>query len=107
MANTLEKKVKDKVRKVLAGVNAYVVTPATHGYGVSGVPDILVCYHGRFLAIECKAGNNHPTALQIRNLSQIASTGGYTLVVNEDNIDDVEDVLARIDRDRGYAGTYR
>jgi Holliday junction resolvase len=103
MANTPEKKVKDKVRKVLAGVNAYVVTPATHGYGVSGVPDILVCYHGRFLAIECKAGNNHPTALQIRNLSQIASTGGYTLVVNEDNIDDVEDVLARIDRDRGYA----
>jgi hypothetical protein len=107
MANTPEKKVKDKVRKVLAGVNAYVVTPATHGYGVSGVPDILVCYHGRFLAIECKAGNNHPTALQIRNLSQIASTGGYTLVVNEDNIDDVEDVLARIDRDRGYAGAYR
>jgi len=107
MANTLEKKVKDKVRKVLAGVNAYVVTPATHGYGVSGVPDILVCYHGRFLAIECKAGNNHPTALQIRNLSQIASTGGYTLVVNEDNIDDVEDVLARIDRDQGYAGAYR
>jgi hypothetical protein len=103
MANTPEKKVKDKVRKVLAGVNAYVVTPATHGYGVSGVPDILVCYHGRFLAIECKAGNNHPTALQIRNLSQIASTGGYTLVVNEDNIDDVEDVLARIDRDQGYA----
>jgi len=103
MANTPEKKVKDKVRKVLAGVNAYVVTPATHGYGVSGVPDILVCYHGRFLAIECKAGNNHPTALQIRNLSQIASTGGYTLVVNEDNIDDVVDVLARIDRDRGYA----
>jgi hypothetical protein len=107
MANTPEKKVKDKVRKVLAGVNAYVVTPATHGYGVSGVPDILVCYHGRFLAIECKAGNNHPTALQIRNLSQIASTGGYTLVVNEDNIDDVEDVLARIDRDRGYGGAYR
>jgi len=103
MANTPEKKVKDKVRKVLAGVKAYVVTPATHGYGVSGVPDILVCYHGRFLAIECKAGNNHPTALQIRNLSQIASTGGYTLVVNEDNIDDVEDVLARIDRDQGYA----
>jgi hypothetical protein len=103
MASTPEKKVKDKVRKILSEVNAYVVTPATHGYGTSGVPDLLVCYHGRFLGIECKAGSNQPTALQIRNLSQIATAGGYTLVVNEDNIEDVEDVLARIDRDRGYA----
>lgn len=103
MANTPEKKVKDKVRKYLAEVKAYVTTPATHGYGTSGVPDILACYHGRFIAIECKAGSNKPTALQLKNLSQIASAGGYTLVINEENLDEVPLTLARIDKERSYA----
>lgn len=103
MANTPEKKVKDKVRKILSDARAYVTTPATHGYGTSGVPDILACYHGRFLAIECKAGGNKPTALQLKNLSQIGSAGGYALVINEDNIADVTLTLERIDKDRSHA----
>jgi hypothetical protein len=100
MANTPEKKVKDKVRKILSDAKAYITTPATHGYGTSGVPDILGCYHGKFFAIECKAGSNKATALQLRNLSQIASAGGYALVVNEENLADVTLILERIDKER-------
>ena len=73
--------------------------PATHGYGTSGVPDIIGCYKGRMFAIECKAGDNKPTALQMKNLALISGAGGYTEIVNETNIDAVGALLARIARD--------
>lgn len=85
--STPEKKVKDKVVTLLKEAGAYYFFPATHGYGRSGVPDIIGCLNGKFFAIECKAGNNKPTALQEREMQRIRDTGGNTLVVNEENIE--------------------
>lgn len=99
MAATPEKKVKDKVRKILTESGAFHFMPATHGYGASGVPDIVGCYKGRMFAIECKAGDNKPTTLQMKNLALISGAGGYTEIVNETNLDAVGALLARIARD--------
>lgn len=93
MAATPEKKVKNEVTKILKSVNAYYFYPVTGGFGSSGVPDIVACFNGRFIGIECKAGKNEPTALQIKNLKAIEFNGGISLVVNENNIDDVREVL--------------
>jgi Holliday junction resolvase len=89
MAMTPEAKVKKKVVAVLKELGAYYFYPVTGGYGQSGVPDIVGCYQGSFFGIECKAGKNKPTALQEKNLRDIAKSGGIALVINEDNIDDV------------------
>ena len=37
-----------------------------HGgqYGTAGIPDIIVCHRGRFIALEAKVGKNQPTKLQ-------------------------------------------
>lgn len=93
MAKTPEAKVKDKVVAQLKKLGAYYFYPVTGGYGRSGVPDIIVCYRGRFIGIECKAGKNKPTKLQELNLKQIANAGGTALVVNEENVNDVEHIL--------------
>ena len=90
MAMTPEKKVKDKVAKVLKQLGAYYFFPATGGYGRSGVPDIVGCYNGKFFGIECKAGKNTTTALQELELEKIRKAGGIGLVVNEKNVGDVE-----------------
>jgi len=90
MAITPEKKVKDKVAKVLKQLGAYYFFPATGGYGRSGVPDIVGCYNGKFFGIECKAGKNTTTALQELELEKIRKSGGIALVVNENNVGDVE-----------------
>jgi len=103
MANTPEKKVKDKVRKILDAAGAYHFMPATHGFGASGIPDIIGCYHGAFFAIECKAGTGKTTALQDRNLNRISKVGGYSEVINETNLIDVELMLARIKAEHGNA----
>jgi Holliday junction resolvase len=89
MAQTPEKRVKTKVEAVLKNEGAYYFFPATHGYGRSGVPDIIACVNGRFLAIECKAGGNKPTALQTREIENIRLAGGVAVVANEENWDEV------------------
>ena len=57
------------------------------GYGRSGVPDIIACYKGKFIGIECKAGDNKPTLLQLRNIEDIKRNQGLAIVVNEGNIE--------------------
>jgi Holliday junction resolvase len=61
--------------------------PSTGGYGSSGVPDIIACYQGRFIGIECKANGNKPTDLQQKNLIDILNSLGQSLVIDENNID--------------------
>ena len=86
---TPEAKVKRKVTEQLKLIGAYYFFPATGGYGKSGVPDIVGCYNGKFFGIECKAGKNTPTALQQKNLDDIAAVGGVAVVINESNWTDV------------------
>lgn len=93
MASTPEKKVKDRVVKILKEHGVYYFFPATFGMGRSGVPDIVCCVNGRFLGIECKAGDNKPTALQQRELKAIADAGGSALVINEENVDGVASIV--------------
>jgi len=90
---TPEAKVKAKCRKVLDDLSAYYFFPATHGYGRSGVPDIIGCHRGVFFGIECKAGKGTTTALQERELRRIKESGGIALVVNEDNVDNLKTLL--------------
>jgi tartrate dehydratase alpha subunit/fumarate hydratase class I-like protein len=90
---TPEGKVKAKVIKTLKAMGAYHCMPVTGGFGMSGVPDILICLHGRFIAIECKAGKGKVTALQQSNLDAIQRAGGVALVVTELNADFVNELI--------------
>jgi Holliday junction resolvase len=94
MAQTPEKKVKAKVVEILKAHGVYYFFPATFGMGRSGVPDIICCYNGRFLAIECKAGVGKTTALQDRELNLIEKAGGFTLVTNEKNLSELAVLLS-------------
>lgn len=87
MALTPEKKVKNHVAKILKAAGVYFFYPTTAGYGRSGVPDIVCCYQGKFIGIECKANGNVPTALQVREMDKIRAAGGRALVVDERNMD--------------------
>ena len=46
----------------------------------AGTSDILCCYRGRFIAIECKVGKNKPTPAQQAFLDRVKAAGGYTIV---------------------------
>lgn len=93
MVMTPESAVKKKVVDILKAAGAYYFFPATGGFGRSGVPDIIVCFKGRFIGIECKAGDNTPTALQQRELMRIIDAGGSAFVVNEESLNALVDIF--------------
>lgn len=99
MAQTPEKKVKDKVVKILKKHGIYYFFPATHGFGRSGVPDVVCCYNSLFMGIECKAGDNKPTALQEKEMADIRKAGGVTFVINETNLTMLEQYILGEDLD--------
>jgi Holliday junction resolvase len=90
---TPEAKVKLAVGKLLQAYGVYYFAPPANGYGRAGIPDLICCYHGRFLAIECKAGRGKTTALQERELASIREHGGTALVIRENNIHELQEYL--------------
>lgn len=84
---TPEAKTKQRVRKILDDAGAYHFNPFGGGYGRAGIPDIVACVNGFFLAIECKAGKGKTTALQDRELEHIRKACGVTMVVYDNDED--------------------
>jgi Holliday junction resolvase len=64
-----------------------------HGgqFGTAGIPDIVVCYKGRFVAFEVKTETGRTTVLQEVTIRQIRKAGGTAAVVRS-----VEDAKAII-----------
>ena len=93
---TPEKKVKNEVVKILKSMGVYYFYPVASGYMKSGVPDIVCCIKGKFVAIECKAGKNKTTAIQDKNINAIRSNEGIAMVINEDNLEFMRMVIHEI-----------
>lgn len=93
MASTPEAKVKAAVKKILDEMGIYHFSPVQNGMGRAGIPDIIGCFRGRFLGIECKAGKGKTTALQDLELEKIRQAKGFAYVVNENNLQDLKELL--------------
>lgn len=95
---TPEGKVKKRVKAILDELKVYHFSPMQNGMGRAGIPDIVACHNGKFIGIECKAGNNKPTALQERELNRILNAGGEAYVINEENIEQLREELIWMNR---------
>lgn len=98
MALTPEGKVKARVKRVLDEHGIYHFSPFQAGMGRAGIPDIICCCGGKFLAVECKAGKGKTTALQDREIQRIREHGGVALVIREDNINELEEAIQWLSR---------
>lgn len=67
-----------------------------HGgmYGCSGIPDIICCYHGKFIAFEVKRPGNKPTKLQEKTIKDIQASGGQAFVVH--SVDEVKNIIPEV-----------
>lgn len=61
---------------------------------VRGVPDILACILGRFVALELKTGEGVVSTIQTQRLRAIEKSGGVARVVR--SIEDVERIITEI-----------
>lgn len=93
-----ESDVKTFVKSVLKGYGerCWYFMPVQTGYGVSGIPDFIVCIDGVFFGIETKFGNNKPTAWQVKQGDAITAAKGHWAVINEQNMDKLQSWLNAI-----------
>lgn len=61
-------------------------------YGTAGIPDIICCINGRFVAFEAKVPGSVPTKLQEHTIRKIMDAGGIAAVVYS-----LDDVKASVD----------
>lgn len=93
-----------KESEIVAKIQAYLKTVKDlffwkeHGgiYGTAGIPDLICCYRGRFIAFEVKTQKNDLTVLQGVTLQRIIKAGGYALTVrSEDEVKNVIEALSK------------
>ena len=85
MAQTPEGKVKAAVKARLKELGVWHFSPVSNGMGVHGIPDIICCHDGRFVALEVKAPGkrNNTTELQDRQIIAIHKAGGAAVVIDD------------------------
>jgi Holliday junction resolvase len=89
----------DDITKLLTRRRAWWMK--TTGVRRIGAPDLVACYHGRFLAIEVKrarAGTHPVSAAQRVTLEQITRARGVAIVATTSS--DIEAILDTIDQER-------
>jgi hypothetical protein len=54
-----------------------------HGgqYGTAGLPDLILCYRGRFVAFEVKTPSGKPSKLQELTIAKIKAAKGEAFIV--------------------------
>ena len=67
-------------------------------YGCTGIPDIICCYKGRFIGLECKLPSGRLTELQKRAIEKINRAGGIACRV--ESVEDAKRVIERVDLER-------
>ena len=62
------------------GVPILAINQHGGAFSSRGVPDIILCIKGHFVAVELKVGDNTPTPLQKHWLDKIVEAGGHAYV---------------------------
>lgn len=88
-----EKRYETKIKRLLKDLGAYHVKYFGCGFTQAGVPDILACLGGRYVAIEVKADNGHPSPLQLHNLREIHRAGGLAILAYPQDFDRLRELL--------------
>lgn len=83
-----EARIKADIRAWFLQQGAYVFAPVQMGMGMSTV-DQLICFKGKFIAIETKVPGKHPTARQIQSIREINAAGGQAFWAT--SLEDVKD----------------
>lgn len=96
-----EKTFENKIKKYLESKSCWYVKYFANGYTKSGIPDILACVNGYFVAIEVKAENGKPSELQFYHRNKIREAGGISVIIYPSQFTEfkmlIEDLIERPD----------
>ena len=88
-----EKNFENRLKKFLEDEGCWFVKFFANAYTKSGIPDILCCSNGHFIAVEVKAPNGKPSELQKWNIKKIIEESGIGVVLYPDQFDQFKELI--------------
>lgn len=82
-----EKEIENKIRRFLTEQGAYHIKHFGCMFSKAGVPDLIACLNGLFIAIEVKSEKGKLSELQEDHIKQIREAGGISMMVR--SVDEV------------------
>lgn len=99
----LESNITKSILKYLRGLDGCFAWKEHGGmYGTTGIPDVICCYQGRFLAFEVKVPGNKPTAIQQAMIEKINNAKGKAYIVY--SVKDVRGIISQLQTERSAVG---
>lgn len=96
-----EKNFENKIKKYIKELGGYHIKYwAGSQFTKSGVPDLICCINGYYVAIEVKAQNGKPSELQLYNIDKIREAGGFAFVAYPSAWEELKNIL--YDLSKGY-----
>lgn len=94
--NPLEDRLVQKAKKYIKETyreEAWVLKVAGSASQRSGVPDMIICLKGKFIALEFKRedGSGKASENQLIEISKIKNSGGVSCIVS--NLEDIKNIL--------------
>lgn len=69
------------------------------GFQKAGIPDMILCIKGEFMAVELKAQKGRPSDLQILNINRIDEVNGISCFLYPSGLEQFEQHLVRFIHD--------
>lgn len=90
-----EKEVVDSIKNYLQAIpNLFYWKEHGGQFGTAGIPDIIICYKGRFIALEVKRPGGKPTLLQKITLNKIEKAKGIAKLVT--SVEQVKEIIENL-----------
>jgi Holliday junction resolvase len=89
-----EKLFENRVKKFLTDEGCWFIKYwAGAAYTKTGIPDLLICCNGYFVAAEVKSERGKPSKLQLWTIKRIQDAGGRALVLYPNGFEDFKTLI--------------
>jgi len=88
-----EKSFETQIRKFLKSEGCYCFKVWGGGLQKSGIPDLLICVNGYFVAVEVKGEKGKPSELQLHNIAEIKKAGGNAMVLYPKDFEEFKQLI--------------
>lgn len=92
----LERDFQKQVIEFLKRHNIYYIKVWGGGYQRSGIPDLIICLKGKFMAVELKNEDGKLSPLQLYNINKIKQAGGQAFILRPSEFEKFKEEVLRI-----------
>lgn len=93
-----EKNYELKIRRYLDEVGTWHLKTYSNGVQRAGIPDILACVNGYFVAIEVKSEVGRVSKLQTWNIQRIRQAGGVAVVSKPSQWEELKELIDELNK---------